>query len=73
LLVGDNLSDEVESSKIVCAVCGLGISPDKDVCPRCGNVFHKDRREWDWNLIPRRRKLKETESREETVEEAGHD
>jgi len=72
-LAGGSLGDEEESSKKVCAVCGLRMSKDEDVCPRCGNVFRKDRGDWDWKLIPRQRTLKKTESKNETVEEAGHD
>jgi hypothetical protein len=36
-------------------------------------VFRKDKGEWDWKLIPRQRTLKKTESKNEIVEEAGHD
>ena len=72
-MAGGSLGDEKEPSKRVCAACGLRISPDESVCPRCGNVFRKDKGEWDWKLIPRQRTLKKTESKNETVEEAGHD
>lgn len=72
-MAGGSLGDEEESSKRFCGACGLRVSLAENVCPRCGNVFRKDKGEWDWKLTPRQRTLKRTESKNETVEEAGHD
>jgi predicted amidophosphoribosyltransferase len=72
-LTGDNSGDGKESSKRICGVCGFEVPLDEFVCSRCGNVFRKDEGEWDWKVIPRQRTLKKTESKNETIEEAGHD
>jgi len=72
-LTGEDQNGEKDSLRNVCAACGLRVSSDEDVCPRCGNVFRREVGEWDWKLIPKQRKLKKAVQEKKVNEEADDD
>lgn len=54
-----------------CAICGLKVPSDENVCPRCGNVFRKVEGELSSKTISKDRTVKKSDLRNASVEKGG--
>ena len=48
-------------AKKICSLCGREIPAGENVCPSCGNVFSKERGDWDWKLVSKAAKIADDE------------
>jgi len=62
------MSDENEKKVRKCLLCGCRLPPSENICPQCGNVFHKEDSDWEWKLIPRKQKNSGEDTDEEEAE-----
>lgn len=58
------MDDERGKEVMRCPLCGCRLPRSENICPQCGNVFHKEDSDWEWKLTHRGDKDKK-EARED--------
>jgi len=52
------LSGDSEKSVRLCPLCNCRVPLSENVCPQCGNVFHKESSDWEWKRVSKEGKAR---------------
>jgi len=64
------LSGESEKGVRLCPLCNCRVPLTENICPQCGNVFHKESSEWEWKRFSKEDRARSSD-REKTEEDSG--